>query len=285
MSSYSQRALGKLQQGRDLLKRVYTSGPTKVQRLLGSASARLTDNPFIGLCGVNDQLPLDAAQMILGYSQGLFPLDFGDKLRWHCPDPRFVLFLDELRLSPNMRRDIRKSKFTHSFDREPQAILDGCGERRSTTWLTPRLKKVYLELFDMGVMHTIETWRDGELVGGSFGVAVGRVFTGETMFHRVPEAGKSSFCHLAAYLREQGFVCIDAQSPSDHMMRFGAKEMPFSEYRKTLAAGLARAGRFGEVPADPVSQLMLRADAPASSITPKSNAPKSNGAARTALAR
>jgi leucyl/phenylalanyl-tRNA---protein transferase len=263
MSSYTQRAKGQIQKGRELLQRVYSAGPAKVQRILGSASTLLTENPFIGLCGVNDRLPLDAAQMILGYSQGLFPLDFGDKLRWHCPDPRFVLYLDELRMSPNMRRDIRKSKFSHTFDREPAAILDGCAERRSTTWLTPRLKALYLELFEMGVMHTIETWRDGELVGGSFGVAVGRIFTGETMFHRVPEAGKSSFAYLAGYLREQGFVCIDAQHPTEHMMRFGAKEVPFAEYRKTLAAGLARSGRFGDpASADPVSQLVVRSDMP-----------------------
>jgi leucyl/phenylalanyl-tRNA--protein transferase len=261
-----------------LLKRVYAAGPAKVQRMLGSASTVVTDNPFIGLCGVNDRLPLDAAQMILGYAQGLYPLDFGDKLRWHCPDPRFVLYLDELRLSPNMKRDIRKSKFTHSFDREPRAILDGCAERRSTTWLTPRLKALYLELFDMGVMHTIETWSDGELVGGSFGVAVGRVFTGETMFHRVPEAGKSSFAYLAGYLREQGFVCIDAQHPSEHMMRFGAREVPLAEYRKTLAAGLVRSGRFEEpAAADPVSRLVMRTDTPSAA----GQAPSSGATARS----
>ena len=83
------------------------------------------------------------------------------------------------------------------------------------------------------------------------------------MFHRVPEAGKSSFAYLASYLREQGFVCIDAQHPTEHMMRFGAKEVPFAEYRKTLAAGLARSGRFAEpVAADPVSQLVIRTDVP-----------------------
>jgi leucyl/phenylalanyl-tRNA--protein transferase len=244
MSSYSEKVRGPLQRGRALLNRLYEGGPTKAQRILGSASTLLTPNPFVGLCGVNDRLPLTAEQMIFGYSQGLFPMDFGGKLRWHCPDPRFVLYLDDLRLSPNMRRDLRKSNFSHTFDREPRAVLDGCAERRSDTWLSERLKLLYLELFELGVMHSIETWRNGELVGGSFGVAIGQVFTGETMFHRVPEAGKSSFAYLATHLRERGFVCIDAQFPSHHMVRFGAKEVPLAEYRKNLARGLVRSARF-----------------------------------------
>jgi leucyl/phenylalanyl-tRNA--protein transferase len=246
MSLSSQRALGPLQKGRDLLNRLYVVGPTKCQRWLGAASAVLTQNPLIGLCGVNDTMPLSAQQMIFGYTQGLFPMDRGGKLRWQAPDPRFVLFLDELRLSPNMRRDIRKSNFTHTFDREPRAVLDSCAHGRPDTWLSERLKRLYLELFELGAMHTIETWRDGALVGGSFGVAIGRNFTGETMFHRVPEAGKSSFAFLAAHLRECGFQCIDAQAWSEHMVRFGAREVPLSDYRKVLALGLVQSTPFRE---------------------------------------
>jgi len=244
MSLNSEKALAPFHKGRELLNRLYLGGPTKCQRLLGAASAVLTQNPLIGLCGVNDAIPLSAQQMIFGYSQGLFPMDRGGKLRWHCPDPRFVLFLDELRLSPNMRRDIRKSNFSHTFDREPRAVLDGCADRRPDTWLSERLKRLYLELFELGAMHTIETWRDGALVGGSFGVAIGRIFTGETMFHRVPEAGKSSFAFLASHLRERGFVGIDAQHWSEHMVRFGAKEVPLNDYRKALAMGLVRSVQF-----------------------------------------
>ena len=250
MSTYTERARAELQtrleKSRELLGRLYARAPTKAQRLLGSASAALSDNPLIGLCGVNDRLPLSAEQMIFGYSQGLFPMDRAGKLRWHCPEPRFVLYLSELRLSPNMRRDIRKSNFSHTFDREPRAVLDGCAEGRADTWLSERLKQLYLELYEMGVMHTIETWREGVLVGGSFGLSIGRIFTGETMFHRVPEAGKSSFAFLASHLRERGFACIDAQAWSEHMVRFGAKEVPLDEYRKTLALGLTRSAQFND---------------------------------------
>ena len=255
MPTYTQKARTELQtrvktrvkRGRELLGRLYTQGPTRAQRLLGSASAALSDNPLIALCGVSDRLPLSPEQMIFGYSQGLFPMDRAGKLRWQCPEPRFVLYLSELRLSPNMRRDIRKSNFTHTFDREPRSVLDGCAEGRTDTWLSERLKRLYLELYEMGVMHTIETWRDGVLVGGSFGLSIGRIFTGETMFHRVPEAGKSSFAFLASHLRERGFSCIDAQAWSKHMVRFGAKEVPLDEYRKTLALGLTRSAQFNEL--------------------------------------
>lgn len=249
-SMVSDKALLQLQRGRELLRNVYQNvyhgAAPRARRLLGFASTRLTSNPFDGLCGVQDGVPLSAAQMILGYSQGLFPMDKAGRLRWHCPDPRFVLQLSELRLSPNMRRDLRKCNFTHTFDREPKAILEGCAERAEGTWLSPRLRELYLELFALGVMHTIETWRDGALVGGSFGMAIGRIFTGETMFHRAPDAGKSSFAFLAQHLRDRGFTCIDAQDHSDHMARFGAREVPFAEHRQTLALGLIRSAQFRE---------------------------------------
>lgn len=248
MSTYSDKAISQLQKGRELFRTACAGASPRARRLLGFASTQLTRNPFDGLCGVQDGVPLSAAQMILGYSQGLFPMDREGKLRWHCPDPRFVLHLDELRLSPNMRRDIRKTNFTHTFDREPRAILEGCADRAEGTWLSPRLRALYLELFDLGVMHTIETWRDGALVGGSFGVAIGRIFTGETMFHRVPDAGKASFAFLAQHLRERGFTCIDAQDHSEHMARFGARDVPFAEHRRTLALGLIRSAEFQERP-------------------------------------
>ncbi|HEU4584004.1 MAG TPA: leucyl/phenylalanyl-tRNA--protein transferase [Polyangiaceae bacterium] len=275
MATYTERARAELQtrvqRSRELLERLYARGPSKAQRLLGSASAALSDNPLIGLCGVNDRLPLTAEQMIFGYSQGLFPLDRAGKLRWHCPEPRFVLYLSELRLSPNMRRDIRKSNFTHSFDREPRAVLDGCAEGRADTWLSERLKGLYLELHELGVMHTIETWRDGVLVGGSFGLAIGKVFTGETMFHRVPDAGKSSFAFLASHLRERGFCCIDAQSWSEHMVRFGAKEVPLEVYRKTLALGLTRSAQFNTPLLDDASQRLRESAVPIAARTPDVN--------------
>jgi leucyl/phenylalanyl-tRNA---protein transferase len=244
MSTVSDKAISQIHKGRELLRNVCQGASPRARRLLAFASTRLTDNPFDGLCGVQDGVPLNAAQMILGYSQGLFPMDKDGKLRWHCPDPRFVLQLSELRLSPNMRRDIRKCNFSHTFDREPRAILEGCADRPQGTWLSPRLRALYLELFELGVMHTVETWKDGALVGGSFGMAIGRIFTGEAMFHRVPDAGKSSFAFLAQHLRDRGFSCIDAQDHSDHMARFGARNVPFVEHRKTLAIGLVHSAQF-----------------------------------------
>ena len=264
----------RIERGRAFLRRLVEAGPTKCQRMLGFASARVTPNPFIGVCGVHDSIPPTAVQMIVGYSQGLFPMDFRGRLRWHCPDPRFVLHLDELRLSPNMRRDIRKANFTHTFDRDPKAVLDGCADRPLGTWLSPRLKALYLELFELGAMHSIETWRDGALVGGSFGIAIGRMFSGETMFHRVPDAGKSSFVHLASHLRQRGFVAIDAQSRSEHMVRFGAREIPLADYRKMLALGLLRSVQFRDTSTDAASTAVLEAAAQHASVP--QNGPKSD---------
>jgi leucyl/phenylalanyl-tRNA--protein transferase len=259
MASHSEKVLGQVQKGRALLRHLRLGVPAKLQRLLGSVSTQLTDNPYIGLCGVNDRMPLTAEEMIFAYSQGLFPMDAGGKLRWQCPEPRFVLYLDQLRLSANMRRDLRKSSFTHTFDRQPRAVLDACAQGRSEHWLSERLKSLYLELFELGVMHTIETWSDGVLVGGSFGMAMGRVFTGETMFHRAPGAGKACFVQLASHLRERGFLCIDAQWPTDDMLRFGAREVPMREYRKLLARGLVNAAEFHE-PSRPEASVLRRVE-------------------------
>lgn len=242
--SYCEQVRSQLKEGRSQLERLRSAGARQCARLLGSASASATDNPIIGLCGIADRLPLDAVGMFHNYSQGLYPLDFGGRLRWHCPNPRFVLYLEELRPSPKMRRDISKRNFTHTFDREPEAVLDACADPAQGTWLSPRLKQLYLQLFEIGVMHSVETWRDGALVGGSFGLAVGQVFMGETLFHRQPDAGKSAVLHLATHLRERGFVCLDAQAPSEHMQRFGAREIPLHQYRKTLALGLVRSANF-----------------------------------------
>jgi leucyl/phenylalanyl-tRNA---protein transferase len=230
--------------GQVLLRKVRDRGGSKAQRLLGAASTRLPPNPLGALCGVADELPLSPEQVVLGYSQGLFPMDFGGRLRWHCPEPRFVLYLSELRLSPKMRRDLRKSDYTFSFDRAPREVLDQCADRPEGTWLSERLKGIFLQLFEMGAMHSVEAWEGSTLIGGSFGLSIGRVWTGETMFHRAPNAGKAQFAFLADHLQQQGYVCVDGQAYSNHFARFGAREISLAEYRKVMARGLIDPARF-----------------------------------------
>lgn len=234
------------------LRGLRDKGVREVQRALGAAGARLPPTALGVLCGVADSQPLTAENLLLAYAQGLFPLDFGGKLRWSCPSERFVLYLDELRISANMRRELRRASYTTSFDRAPREVLEACADREET-WLSERLRGIYLELFDMGAMHSVEVWRGGDLVGGSFGLAIGRVWMGESMFHRAPHAGKVAFAALAAHLEACGYVCADGQLYSEHMARFGAREVPIAEYRTCLARGLAQPARFAPAGAQPAS--------------------------------
>jgi leucyl/phenylalanyl-tRNA---protein transferase len=216
----------------------------RVQRALGRASTLLPPNPLGAICGVMDRLPVTAENVLLGYSQGLYCMDFDGEVRWHCPSERFVIWLSELRISSNMRRELKRASYTVTFDKSPREVLDACADREEGTWMSERLKRIYMELFEMGAMHTVEAWKEGDLVGGSFGVSIGRVWTSESMFHRAPHAGKVQFAAVAAHLIERGFDCVDGQQWSDHFARFGAKDVPIEEYRDRLARGLAAPARF-----------------------------------------
>jgi leucyl/phenylalanyl-tRNA--protein transferase len=212
--------------------------------MLGSVSTRVGEDSVSALCGIADSWPVDAEHVLLAYANGLFPLDYGGKLHWHSPAERFVQFLDEVRVSGNMRRELNKCKCDYSFDRAPAAVLDACGDRAEGTWLTPRLKQVFLELHELGAMHSVEAWQGTELVGGSFGLSIGRVWTSESMFHRAQHTGKGQRMHLLKHLQTRGYVCVDSQTYSDHLARFGAREIPRLEYRRILARGLAKPASF-----------------------------------------
>jgi leucyl/phenylalanyl-tRNA--protein transferase len=229
-------------------------GLGQLQRLLGTVSTRLPPTPFGALCGVADTWSLSAENLMLGYAQGLFAMDFDSKLRWHCPAERFVLYLSELQMSVNLRAELKSLDYTTSFDQAPRAVLDACGARREEGWLSERMKLAYLELFELGALQTVEVWKDGALVGGGFGVCVGRIWSAESMFERAPHAGDAQFAAVAAHLSERGFECVDGQTYSEHFARFGAREVSIAEYRSCLARGLAAPVHFhaeGRAPRDP----------------------------------
>jgi leucyl/phenylalanyl-tRNA---protein transferase len=263
-----------LEQTGGRLLELRNKGTVRVQRVLGRASTLLPPTPLGALCGVFDTLPLSAETVLLGYSQGIYPLDFADRaLRWHCPPERFVVYLKELRISSNMRRELKRASYDVSFDQAPRDVLAACADRAEGTWLSQRLQQIYMELFEMGAMHSVEAWKDGELVGGSFGVSIGRVWTSESMFHRAPHAGKVQFAAVAQHLTERGVECVDGQQYSEHFARFGAREIPIEEYRNVLARGLAAPVSFhaegqrparrdekSSVEASPKSDRTLRAE-------------------------
>jgi leucyl/phenylalanyl-tRNA---protein transferase len=237
-------AVGKVQKAGGRLFELRDKALGRVQRVMGTVSTRLPPTPLGAICGVFDTFPLTAENVLLGYGQGIFAMDFDGTVRWHCPPERFVVYLKELRISANMRRELKRASYTTTFDRAPREVLDACADREEGTWLSDRFKRIYMELFEMGAMHTVEAWKDGTLVGGSFGVSIGRVWTSESMFHRAPHAGKVQFAAVAAHLTERGFDCVDGQMYSDHFARFGARDVPIEEYRQCLARGLANPATF-----------------------------------------
>jgi leucyl/phenylalanyl-tRNA--protein transferase len=227
------------------LSTVRSHGAGKAQRLLGRASTLLTPNPMGGECGIADGLPLNVDQMLLSYMQGLFPMDVAGKLRWRCPSPRFALALAELRPLPDIERAVALEQFEFSFDRSPREVVEACAADADTEWLSARLKQLYLELFELGVMHSVEAWQGGQLVGGSFGLSLGRVWTHEARFERVTPAADAQFVHLARHLSSRGYSCIEGQVHFEIMARMGGRDMPVDEYRSLLARGLIAPASLG----------------------------------------
>jgi leucyl/phenylalanyl-tRNA---protein transferase len=191
-----------------------------------------------GECGIADGLPLNVDQMLLGYMQGLFPMDVGGKLRWRCPHPRFALPLAELRGLSDIERAVSVEEFEFTFDRAPREVVRACAESPDAEWLSERLRQLYLELFELGVMHSVEARRGGRLVGGSFGLSLGRIWTHEARFERATHAADAQFVYLTRHLSSRGYSCIEGQVHFEIMARLGGRDMPIDEYRSLLARGL-----------------------------------------------
>jgi leucyl/phenylalanyl-tRNA--protein transferase len=177
---------------------------------------------------------LSPARLLDAYRRGIFPW-FGDEdpLLWWSPDPRMVLFVDELRVSRSLRKTIRSRRFGVTADRAFSAVMSGCAEPRADqdgTWITTEMRAAYARLATMGYAHSVEAWVGGELVGGLYGVAIGRVYFGESMFARVTDASKVAFVTLVRQLQQWGFRIIDCQMPTAHLASFGAREIPRRDF-------------------------------------------------------
>lgn len=184
---------------------------------------------------------LSPARLLDAYRRGIFPW-FGDEdpLLWWSPDPRMVLFVDELRLSRSLRKTIRSGRFSVTADRAFSRVMSGCAEPRDDqegTWITTEMRAAYARLAAMGYAHSVEAWAGGELAGGLYGVAIGRVFFGESMFARVTDASKVAFVALVRQLQQWGFRLIDCQMPTAHLASFGAREIPRREFLAEVDRG------------------------------------------------
>jgi leucyl/phenylalanyl-tRNA---protein transferase len=192
---------------------------------------------------------LSPQRLLDAYVRGIFPW-FGedDPLLWWSPDPRMVLMLDELHVSRSLRRVIRSGRYEMRFDTAFPEVMRACGEPRQGqdgTWITPAMLDAYTALWQLGYAHSIESWVDGELAGGLYGVAIGRMFYGESMFTRRTDASKVAFVAVVRQLRRWGFPLIDCQMPTEHLASLGAREIP----RREFLAHVQRLVREPEVPA------------------------------------
>jgi leucyl/phenylalanyl-tRNA--protein transferase len=181
---------------------------------------------------------LSPERLVDAYTRGIFPW-FGedDPLLWWSPDPRMVLFVGELHVSRSLRRVIRSGELTVTFDRAFRQVMAGCAEPRPDaggTWITDDMVEAYGELADRGIAHSVETWNDGRLVGGLYGVAIGRMFYGESMFSRQTDASKVALVALTRQLERWGFEMIDCQMSTEHLASLGAREVPRAEFLKRM---------------------------------------------------
>ena len=181
-------------------------------------------------------LHLSSVRMLEGYQMGVFPWNDSDRelVKWWSPRVRGVFFPDGFHASRSFKRFIRKTPLTTSFDQSFIAVVNKCSDRNST-WITPNMKTCYSELFDMGYAHSVEVWHAGGLVGGVFGISIGRIFVGESMFGNISNASKLALKVLLQRLNEWKFVLLDAQMPTDHLASLGCQAMSRSEYLRLLA--------------------------------------------------
>ena len=181
---------------------------------------------------------LSTARLLDAYRRGIFPWAGDDEpMLWWCPDPRMVLFVGELHVSRSLRRRIRSGALTVTADRAFGDVVDGCAAPRPDsdgTWITPAIAGAYAELHRLGHAHSIEAWEDDELAGGLYGVSIGRMFYGESMFAFRPDASKVALAHLVRQLARWGFELVDCQMSTAHLASLGAREIPRAEFLRRL---------------------------------------------------
>ncbi|BBG29333.1 leucyl/phenylalanyl-tRNA--protein transferase [Zymobacter palmae] len=173
--------------------------------------------------------------LLTAYMNGIFPwFNAEDPILWWTPDPRMVLYPNEFRCRRSLAKRIRNGGFTLTFDTAFKEVMQYCGSLRDDTWISPQMVRAYHDLHLLGYAHSLEVWHDGELVGGLYGLALGRIFYGESMFSRCPDASKVALAHLATLPSEYGFALIDCQVHSDHLASLGAREIARSEFNAAL---------------------------------------------------
>lgn len=190
-----------------------------------------------GLLAAGGDLSPD--RLLRAYRLGIFPwFSAGEPILWWSPDPRMVLFPEELRISRSLSKTLRKGGVEVCADTTFEEVIHACSEPRPGqpgTWITPEMMAAYTRLHQLGVAHSVETWRGRSLVGGLYGVAIGRMFFGESMFSRATDASKIALVHLVWQLRQWGFGPIDCQMNTPLLASFGAREIPRRQFTRQVA--------------------------------------------------
>jgi len=193
------------------------------------------------LCAGGDLVP---EILLSAYSQGIFPwFDDDQPILWWSPDPRMVIELDAFEPSRSLRKLLRRGGFTFSLDTSFAQVIQSCAAPRNDdagTWITGEMQNAYTALHDLGFAHSVEVWQDGVLVGGLYGVAIGKQFFGESMFSKVSNASKAALSTLAKQLRRWDFALVDCQIANPHLESLGAVEIARSDFLNRIAAACSR---------------------------------------------
>lgn len=202
--------------------------------------------------------------LLKAYAFGVFPMAKSRDERevyWVQPKERGVIPLDQFHISKSLRKILRKDVFEIRVDTAFDAVISGCAEtgpNREDTWINEQISELFLELFAAGLAHSVEAWVDNRLVGGLYGLAMGSVFFGESMFTRQDNASKVALCHLVAIMKNGGYRLLDTQFITDHLKQFGAVELPHKDYMRELGDALNHLGRFGPpVPYSEIERLLF----------------------------
>lgn len=191
-----------------------------------------------GLLAVGGDLSVD--RLLLAYSQGIFPwFSEENPIMWWTPDPRLVLFPDEFKISRSLKQTIKKGVYDVTVDKAFPNVIGACAKTKRQgergTWITPEMIEAYTELHRRGYAHSIESWHNGKLVGGLYGVALGSIFFGESMFSKMSDASKTAFAFLVERLKKSGCKLIDCQVSTPHLKSLGARDISRKEFMRLLS--------------------------------------------------
>ncbi len=181
--------------------------------------------------------------LLQAYSQGIFPwFNEDEPILWWSPNPRFILFPEKLKISKSLQKTIREKKYQVKFDTAFREVILHCKHvfrnGQLGTWITDDMVEAYCNLHELGFAHSVEAYNEGELVGGLYGISIGRVFCGESMFHLKADASKVAFYYLIEFAKKHQFHFIDAQTPTEYLASFGAENIPRKKFLNLLSEAL-----------------------------------------------